>query len=136
MLKHARASEGWNDQNIGQKGFTLIELLVVIIILGILAAVVVLAVNGLQDQGENNACDTERKSIEAAAAAFFADYDRFPTSEAELLTPPTPPTPAPPAYIRDNAYLWTINGNGEVTNVAQDVANNGPVPPGNAACGI
>jgi prepilin-type N-terminal cleavage/methylation domain-containing protein len=126
MLKHARASEGWNDKNIGQKGFTLIELLVVIIILGILAAVVVLAVNGLQDQGENNACDTERKAVEAAAAAFFADNDEFPTSEEQLLQPEP--------YIRDNAFSWDIDpDSGEVTGVDDFDGN---VAPDDADCGI
>jgi prepilin-type N-terminal cleavage/methylation domain-containing protein len=131
MLKHARASEGWDDKNIGQKGFTLIELLVVIIILGILAAVVVLAVNGLQDQGENNACDTERKAIEAAAAAFFADEDEFPTTEEEL-TNPDPP------YIRDNAYSWTIDpDSGAVTGVDSLGGADDPEPPTDPEdCGI
>jgi prepilin-type N-terminal cleavage/methylation domain-containing protein len=38
------------------EGFTLIELLIVIVILGILAAVVVFAVNGITDRGEKSAC--------------------------------------------------------------------------------
>lgn len=114
MLKHARASESWNDQNIGQKGFTLIELLVVIIILGILAAVVVLAVNGLQDSGENNACLAEKKAVEAAAAAAYNDSTAtpkdWPDTAADL----------DPVYLRDAEYTWSIvqtgNNAGEATN--------------------
>jgi general secretion pathway protein G len=97
-LRHARASEGWNEKNLGQKGFTLVELLVVIIILGILAAVVVLAVNGLQDNGEENACKTEKRTVEAAAAAYYADNDAWPANAAAM----------DPQYIRDPDFNWTI----------------------------
>src|SRR5262245_3969613 len=47
LLKHIRMRG--EDKNLLEKGFTLIELLVVIVILGILAAVVVFAVNGITD---------------------------------------------------------------------------------------
>lgn len=45
MLKHLQSSDQWGEKNLAAKGFTLIELLVVIVILGILAAVVVFAVD-------------------------------------------------------------------------------------------
>lgn len=115
MLQHLRSREGWDEKNLGEKGFTLIELLVVIIILGILAAVVVLAVNGIQDKGEENACKTEKKTIEAAAAAYYADLGNFPANSAALETPPAAGTP----YIRDPAFTWTINAtNGEAQATA------------------
>ena len=54
------------------RGFTLIELLLVIVILGILTAIVVLAVNGLQDRGQNAACAADRRTLETAEGVFFA----------------------------------------------------------------
>jgi len=55
-----------------EKGFTLIELLVVIVILGILAAVVVFAVGGLQDKGSKSACQTDTKTLRTAEEAYFS----------------------------------------------------------------
>ena len=48
------------------EGFTLIELLIVIVILGILATVVVFAVGGITDQGQESACEAELKTVEVA----------------------------------------------------------------------
>ena len=54
------------------KGFTLVELLIVIVILGILATVTVFAVRGITDKGQTSACKADKKSIEVAAEAWFA----------------------------------------------------------------
>ncbi|MFE9120100.1 type IV pilin protein [Streptomyces sp. NPDC007172] len=56
-----------------ESGFTLIELLVVIVILGILAAVVVFSVRGINDKGQSSACKTDRSTIQTAEEAFFAN---------------------------------------------------------------
>jgi general secretion pathway protein G len=53
-------------------GFTLIELLVVITILGILAAIVVFSVGGIQDKGQTSACKTDTETIQTAEEANFA----------------------------------------------------------------
>ncbi len=72
MLKHLQYSQEWDDKNLAQKGFTLVELLVVIVILGILAAVVVFAVNGIQDRGQNSACSTDASTVRTAVEAYRA----------------------------------------------------------------
>jgi general secretion pathway protein G len=61
-----------------ENGFTLIELLIVIIILGVLAGVVVLAVNGISDRGVNAACKADKKTIEVAVEAYYAKNTGFP----------------------------------------------------------
>lgn len=99
MLKHARSSARWSDKNIGQKGFTLIELLVVIIVLGILAGIVVLSVNSLRDSSDQQACETEAKTVESAAAAYYADYDLWPGSSADLADYMDDPLPSPAMAI-------------------------------------
>src|SRR5512136_444109 len=57
----------------GQKGFTLIELLVVIIILGVLAAVVTLAVTRFIGKGTLESANAELVTVQAAVEACLAD---------------------------------------------------------------
>ncbi|MER7950619.1 prepilin-type N-terminal cleavage/methylation domain-containing protein [Streptomyces sp. NPDC096079] len=57
-------------------GFTLIELLVVIVILGVLSAIVVFSVRGLNDKGQGEACKADRATIETAEEAYFAAGNR------------------------------------------------------------
>ncbi len=61
------------------EGFTLIELLIVIVILGILATVVVFSVRGITDQGKDNACDTDVRTVEVALESYFAKYGNAST---------------------------------------------------------
>ncbi|TDT18508.1 prepilin-type N-terminal cleavage/methylation domain-containing protein [Ilumatobacter fluminis] len=56
------------------EGFTLIELLIVIVILGILATVVVFSVRGITDDGQENACETDYRTLEVAIEAYYAKY--------------------------------------------------------------
>jgi prepilin-type N-terminal cleavage/methylation domain-containing protein len=55
-----------------ESGFTLIELLIVIVILGVLAGIVVFAVNGITDKGNVAACKSDVKTYEVASEAFYA----------------------------------------------------------------
>jgi prepilin-type N-terminal cleavage/methylation domain-containing protein len=58
--------------NKQDKGFTLVELLIVIVILGILATVTVFAVRGITDQGQKSACGTDKRTLETAVEAYYA----------------------------------------------------------------
>jgi prepilin-type N-terminal cleavage/methylation domain-containing protein len=56
------------------QGFTLVELLIVIVILGILATIVVFAVRGITDQGQQSSCKATAKTYEVAIEAYYAQY--------------------------------------------------------------
>ena len=56
----------------GEGGFTLVELLIVIVILGILAAIVVLAIGGLSGSAQTATCKSGAHTIESAEDALFA----------------------------------------------------------------
>jgi general secretion pathway protein G len=60
-------------------GFTLIELLIVIVILGVLAAVVVFAVNGVTDRGKASACQADISTAQVASEAYYAKNGNYAT---------------------------------------------------------
>ena len=55
-----------------EQGFTLIELLVVIVILGVLSGIVVFAVGGVGDKGQASACKIDKRTLQTAQEAYFA----------------------------------------------------------------
>ena len=91
------------------EGFTLIELLIVIVILGILATVVVFSVRGITDQGKDNACDTDVRTVEVALEAYYAKYG----STAQ----PTQAQIQSAGLIRDISVNSTITAGGTVTGI-------------------
>ena len=95
------------------EGFTLIELLIVIVILGILAAVVVFAVGGITDRGEESSCEADLATLEVAVEAYFAQEGAYPASETVLVTS---------EFLRDESDLYNVTANtGDITvqNTAQ-----------------
>lgn len=96
------------------KGFTLTELLIVIVILGVLAGIVVFAVATLTDDSRSVACETDKRTIQAAVAAYRAEEGTWPANVAALATE---------GYIAEapstTDYTFTINS-------AVGVPNPGP----------
>ena len=54
-------------------GFTIVELLIVIVVIGILAAITIVAYNGVQKRANNTRIDTISKEIADKAEVFAAD---------------------------------------------------------------
>jgi len=73
-----------------ESGFTLIELLIVIVILGVLAGVVVFAVNGISDRGVTAACKADKNTVEVATEAYYAKFNSFPGPADAVAGAPTP----------------------------------------------
>ena len=87
-------------------GFTLIELLVVIVILAILAAVVVFAVGGITDKGQTSSCQADKRSIETAEEAKFANEGSYASDYSGLV----------PKYLATNPTLHTLGPGSGGTN--------------------
>lgn len=80
-------------------GFTLIELLVVIVILGVLAAVVVVSVSFITDRGQNSACKTDVETIRSAMEEYYASQPAD--------NPDYPHTGDPFATLYQQGYITT-----------------------------
>ena len=67
-------------------GFTLIELLIVVVILGVLAGVVVFAVQAFNNDGVQSACKADLKNVEIASEAYYAKTGAYPADIAAMVT--------------------------------------------------
>ncbi len=86
-------------------GFTLIEIMAVIVIIGLLSALVGLAVFPQIDKARVNTTRQQMKMLDAALETYRMDNARFPTSEQGLtaLVKPTPEARnyPPGGYLRE-----------------------------------
>ena len=72
-----------------RSGFTIVELLIVIVVIGILAAIVVVAYNGIQTQAKNTAKINELKSLHKLFETYKALKGEYPRQDLATSTPPT-----------------------------------------------
>jgi len=104
------------NQNQNQdKGFTLVELLIVIVILGILATVTVFAVRGITSEAQTNACDTEVKTVQTAAQAYFASNPATLTLGADAAASMT--TLVDAGLLAEASTTTLVDPDGTVTKI-------------------
>jgi len=105
-------------------GFTIVELLIVIVVIGILAAIVIVAFNGVQDRSRLASMQSDLQSINKAIMMYHADKGYYPftgtvggnVTGSTLNIPgmgteyiskmPSLPSGAKGYY----AYIWSANG--------------------------
>ena len=91
-------------RNKNQSGFTLIELLVVIAIIGLLASVVLLALNGARAKARDAKRIADVRQLASAFELFYNDFNSYPSAVTagipNYIAPnyiglwPTSPTPS------------------------------------------
>ncbi len=61
------------------RGFTIVELLIVIVVIGILAALVIVTYAGIQQRARDTERKTDVKGIQGQLEAYWADNAKYPT---------------------------------------------------------
>lgn len=65
----------WAKQK--QPGFTIVELLIVIVVIAILAAITIVAYNGIQNRANDTVVQSELKALANKNELFFVDNSRY-----------------------------------------------------------
>lgn len=104
-----------------RKGFTLIELLVVIAIIGILAAMVLVAVNGARAKARDAKRKSDLRNIKTSLALYMSDNEQYPAGAADGVW----------ENVSDNLdtalvpkYMKTLPADSQTTNAYQFASHN------------
>jgi prepilin-type N-terminal cleavage/methylation domain-containing protein len=89
-VQEDRAVWGKWKRGRGEGGFTLVEMLVAIVVVGILTAVAIVGIGGLNDNGATAACKSSMDAANAATLTYFANtHGLYPQTFADLSSPPS-----------------------------------------------
>jgi prepilin-type N-terminal cleavage/methylation domain-containing protein len=99
-----------------QSGFTLIELLIAIVVIGVLAAVVIIGIGSLTNKGEASACKASADAASAAAivhyannsAAYPADFNSMVTAKELVLPSAAAALVAGDTTVEANGWVLTL----------------------------
>ncbi len=102
------------------KGFTIVELLIVIVVIGILAALVIVTYNGIQQKARDTERKTDINALHGQLEPYQAQNGKYPT----LVNVNDPTWRATNMKGLDHAALADPNNAGSQILVAAPAANN------------
>lgn len=65
-------------------GFTIVELLIVIVVIGILAAITIVAYNGIQNRGKAAAAQSASNALDKRAEIYYVENSQYPVTAAVI----------------------------------------------------
>lgn len=103
-----------------QKGFTIVELLIVIVVIAILAAITIVAFNGIQDRARVAATTSEASQVAKKLKLYRVENGAFPTSLSEIGVSDTATTDYEFWTAADNRSFCVSAESGDVIVSIQD----------------
>lgn len=70
--------------NTMRRGFTIVELLIVIVVIGILAAITIVAYNGIQERTRLNIIQSDLANVKKKIMLYKVDAGKYPANPAQL----------------------------------------------------
>lgn len=108
---------------VDDDGFTLVELLVVLLVLGILAATVILALGTFRGDSATSACRGDGRNVSTAAVAYQAQHHGYPSGADSAARMQVLVDGGYLDHLPDSKnYTITLDDNGDVTGTLS-VAN-------------
>jgi len=83
------------SRRIRSNGFTIVELLIVIVVIGILAAITIVAFNGVQERAKINQASSELANMKKAMLAYKVNRSELPPTGDSWNYGSNPPTCTP-----------------------------------------
>ena len=115
-----RAMKATRQKQQRVEGFTLIELLTAIVVVGVLMAIAIAGVAGLQEKGQTAACATSLQAATSATEIYYSvTGGKYPQTFHDLTNPPTghPLLDPAPGIIQTPTTLEGKSGGWKVTLV-------------------
>ena len=104
--------------NKATSGFTIVELLIVIVVIGILAAITIVAYNGVQNRARTTEAQANAKEVQNKAEVYAADEGNgaYPTAaQLEAATGTAALSPKVKAMINDTTPATAPSANGIIS---------------------
>ena len=114
----------WAKDN-KQPGFTIVELLIVIVVIAILAAITIVAYNGIQDRATYTKYNGSITQVKKALDLYYAENDKYPivtsfqyycanptTFLSEIKTSSIAPASCKDVDTNYDSYAYRTNGTG------------------------
>ena len=112
------------NTKIKQSGFTIVELLIVIVVIAILAAISIVAYNGIQNRGKASAAQTAANSLDKKIEIYNAVNSQYPNTAGTITGTATQGT----ITTATTSDWYSAQGSAFKTNDGTTIASNTAAP--------
>lgn len=109
--------KAWADQ---RQGFTIVELLIVIVVIAILAAITIVAYNGIQQRAKTSAAQSAASSLAKKAELYNTVTGNYPLAVSSLTN-----APSSASYSITGIVIGSLNNDSPTNKVAYYICGTG-----------